>query len=209
VNRFICASNRNKVLADVINTGVYDINRDFYMTNSPSMDILISSNLERLLYHLSGGDCGAVAGMMGSLASRGRYEAGAAIMEGMKAFYGGYADVAETNATIGRLYNEEKYLVDTHTAVAYKVYGDYREESGDTTPTLIAATASPYKFADSVASSIGLAASDDGFANIKAVNAATGVRIPDSLRSLEGKEVRHKGTVTVDGMMDAVMASLE
>ncbi|MDR1136566.1 MAG: threonine synthase [Clostridiales Family XIII bacterium] len=208
VNRFICASNRNKVLTEFINTGVYDANREFYMTNSPSMDILISSNLERLLYHLSGGDSAAVLRMMESLGACGRYEIDGTIRDGLKSFYGGCADVEETNAAIGRLYEEEKYLIDTHTAVAYKVYEDYRKESGDETPTVIAATANPYKFADSVAASIGLAVDADGFANIRAVNASTGVRVPDSLRNLEGKEVRHRGTISIDSMAEAVLNSL-
>ena len=156
VNKLICASNKNQVLTDFFNTGVYDINREFYLTNSPSMDILISSNLERLLYHLSGNDGEEISRLMGALETEKRYEVSEKIRAGMADFCGGTATVEETNAAIGAMYKDNGYLMDTHTAVAYKVYQDYVKETGDKTPTLIASTASAYKFADSAARSIGL-----------------------------------------------------
>ncbi|MDR3296330.1 MAG: threonine synthase [Clostridiales Family XIII bacterium] len=209
VRRLICASNRNKILTDFIRTGVYDANRDFYVTNSPSMDILISSNLERLLYHLSGDSAGETAALMAKLEESRKYCVTGKIREGLKDFYGGFAGVEETNETIGKLYQDEKYLVDTHTAVAYKVYEDYLKETGDGTPAVIASTASPYKFADSVAKSIGLQTDADEFENIRLLHEHTGVAVPDALKNLEGREIRHSGVVDVGGMADAVSGSLE
>jgi threonine synthase len=130
------------------------------------------------------------------------------VRKGLSQFYGGFADDAEALAAIGDLYGGEKYLIDTHTAVAYKVYLNYRDESGDGAPAVIASTASAYKFADTVAAAIGLGVEADGFANIRAVNERTGVKIPDALRNLEGKEVRHKGTVDAGEMMEAVEKAL-
>ncbi len=209
VNRFICASNKNRVLTDFFNTGVYDTNREFYLTNSPSMDILISSNLERLLYHLAGGDGEEIRRLMGQLDEKKRYEVGPKVREGMKKFWGGCASVEETNETIGAMYRDEEYLIDTHTAVAYKVYRDYVEETGDETPALIASTASAYKFAESVAKSIGLPERESGFAYIEDIAAKTGVRVPKALKDLDKKEIRHKGVITIDQMADAVENSVK
>lgn len=209
VGRLICASNKNKVLTDFFNTGIYDINRDFYLTNSPSMDILISSNLERLLYHLSGNDGAEIKGLMEALEKEKKYEVSDKIKEGLAAFYGGFASVEDTNETIGRMYREQGYLMDTHTAVAYKVYRDYVVETGDETPTLIASTASAYKFADSVARSIGLAGEPNGFEYVKAVAHETGVRVPAALKDLESKPVRHRGVIEVAEMPKAVEESVK
>lgn len=209
VGRLICASNKNKVLTDFFNTGIYDINRDFYLTNSPSMDILISSNLERLLYHLSGNDGAEIKGLMEALEKEKKYEVSDKIKEGLAAFYGGFASVEDTNETIGRMYREQGYLMDTHTAVAYKVYRDYVAETGDETPTLIASTASAYKFADSVAHSIGLAEEPNGFEYVKAVADETGVRVPAALKDLESKPVRHRGVIEVAEMPKAVEESVK
>ena len=207
--KLICASNKNKVLTDFFNTGVYDINRDFYLTNSPSMDILISSNLERLLYHLSGNDGAEIKGLMESLESEKKYEVSDKIKEGLADFYGGFASMEETNETIGKMYDEHGYLMDTHTAVAYKVYQDYVSETGDETPTLIASTASAYKFADSVAKAIGLGEEANGFEYVKSVAAKTGVRIPAGLKDLENKEIRHTGVIEVPAMAKAVEDSVK
>lgn len=205
VNKLICASNKNKILTDFIRTGVYDTNREFYLTNSPSMDILISSNLERLLYHLSGDDPEEIRELMGKLDSEHRYEVSESIREGLKAFYGGFADVDDTNSTIGSMYAENGYLLDTHTAVAYKVYENYRKETGDDTPAVIASTASPYKFAKSVADSIGLSEQPDGFAYIREIAEATGVKVPEGLRDLDKKEIRHKGVIETKNIQDTVL----
>lgn len=209
VNKFICASNENKVLTDFINTGVYDIKRDFYLTNSPSMDILISSNLERLLYHLSGGNGEEIKGLMENLDTRKCYEVSDKIKAGMADFYGGFADVDTTNQTIGKMYEEHDYLMDTHTAVAYKVYEDYKAATGDETPTIIASTASAYKFAESVAKSIGLGEEENGFRYVEALAAKTGVAVPKGLKDLDKKEVRHTGVIDVDQMQATVEQSVK
>ena len=204
VNRFICASNENKVLTDFINTGVYDIRREFHLTNSPSMDILISSNLERLLYHLSGDDGEQIKALMEDLDGKKVYEVSDKIKEGLKVFYGGFATVEETNETIGKVYKEAGYLMDTHTAVAYKVYEDYKNATGDKIPAVIASTASPYKFADSVAKAIGLAECKDGFEYVREVNEVTGVPVPSGLKDLDKKPVLHTGVLDIDQMAQAV-----
>lgn len=209
VKKFICASNKNKVLTDFFNTGVYDINREFYLTNSPSMDILISSNLERLLYHLSGNDGEEISRLMTALEQEKKYEVSDKIREGLKDFYGGFATVEDTNETIGKMYRENGYLIDTHTAVAYKVYEDYVEETGDETPAIIASTASAYKFADSVAHSIGLGEESDGFAYVRALEKETGVRVPKALKDLDKKEIRHKGVIEISQMPEAVEKSVK
>ena len=208
IKKFICASNENKVLTDFIRTGVYDTKRDFHLTNSPSMDILISSNLERLLFHLSGGNAAEIAGLMKNLDEKKCYEVSDRIKEGLKAFYGGYATVAETNQAIGAMYQENGYVMDTHTAVAYKVYSDYKAETGDAAPAIIASTASPYKFAESVATSIGVGQEKDGFHYIKALCTKTGNPVPEGLRDLDKKEVRHKGVIEKGQMKDVVLESL-
>ena len=204
VNKFICASNENKVLTDFINTGVYDINRDFYLTNTPSMDILISSNLERLLYHLSGSNGEEIKALMQQLDTEKRYEVSEQIQAGLKEFYGGCASIEETNEAVAKLYNEDNYLMDTHTAVAYKVYEDYKAATGDNTPTVIASTASAYKFAESVAKSIGMGEEENGFKYVEALAKKTGVRVPKGLKDLDKKEVRHTGVIDVDQMMSTV-----
>ena len=209
VNKLICASNKNQVLTDFFNTGVYDINREFYLTNSPSMDILISSNLERLLYHLSGNDGEEISRLMGALETEKRYEVSEKIRAGMADFCGGTATVEETNAAIGAMYKDNGYLMDTHTAVAYKVYQDYVKETGDKTPTLIASTASAYKFADSAARSIGLGEEANGFEYVKALAEATGVRVPAGLKDLENKPVRHDSVIEVAEMIKAVEESVK
>jgi threonine synthase len=209
IRKLVCASNRNNVLTDFINTGVYDANRAFYVTNSPSMDILVSSNLERMLYHLSNGDSEEVAALMTSLEKTGRYEVSARIRKGLDDFYGGFCGDEDALAAIGRLYARENYLMDTHTATAYKVYEDYLRETGDRTPAIIVSTASAYKFSSGVAHAIGAGVRADEFANIAALHEKTGVRVPDALKNLGNKEIRHKGVVAIDEMKNAVRASLE
>ncbi|MDR1246228.1 MAG: threonine synthase [Clostridiales Family XIII bacterium] len=209
IRKFICASNRNNVLTDFINTGVYDANRAFYVTNSPSMDILISGNLERLLYHLSDGDSAEIAALMADLDNNGRYSVSDRIRRGLADFYGGFCNPQETLDAIGRLYASENYLMDTHTAVAYSVYEEYLRDTGDRTPAVIVSTASAYKFADSAADALCVDAGGDGFANIAALHEKTGVNIPSALKNLENKEIRHRGVVSADKMTDAVRDSLK
>lgn len=209
IDRLICASNKNKVLTDFINTGVYDIRREFYMTNSPSMDILISSNLERLLYHLAGNDGGKVKELMDALEKEKFYEIDETIRAGLTDFYGGFCDIQETNEAIGKMFRENQYLMDTHTAVAYKVYEDYKRETGDETPTLIASTASAYKFAESVCEAIGLPPQENGFAAVRALYEKTGVPVPAGLRDLEDKKIRHTDVIDVPEMPEAVYSSVK
>ena len=208
VRRFICASNKNKVLTDFFSTGVYDINREFYLTNSPSMDILISSNLERLLYHFSGGDAGMIRELMTKLERDRSYEVGCDIKGKLSGFYAGFATPEETLDTIGEMWNENHYLLDTHTAVAYKVYRDYVAKTGDDTPTVIASTASPYKFAEAVSGAIGLPEEENGFEYIKALEKHTGVGVPAGLRDLDKREVRHKEVIGKEEVEKAVEEAL-
>lgn len=207
-DKLICASNENKVLTDFFNTGKYDIDREFHLTASPSMDILISSNLERLLYHISGGNANIVRELMESLSSHRRYELSKEMKNSLEEFYGGFADDRQTKEIIGRVYAEKGYLMDTHTAVAYKVYEDYVEETNDRKPVIIVSTASPYKFADSVAAAIGLKATDDGFENIDMIFETTGVKIPKALCGLREKEIRHNEIIKSHDMKKAVIDSI-
>lgn len=212
IAKLICASNDNKVLTDFIRSGAYDIRgevRKFYCTNSPSMDILISSNLERLLYLLSGRDGALIRDWMNGLDKDKVYEVNEKVRAGLGDFYGGYCTQEETLATIGRMWRENHYLMDTHTAVAYKVYEDYRKESGDETPTVIASTASAYKFAESVASAIGIGPCADGFAYVAALAKETDVPVPYGLAGLDQKPVRHTGVVDAAAMPEAVLEALK
>lgn len=219
VNKFICASNENKVLTDFLTTGTYSTDREFHITNSPSMDILISSNLERLLYHLSAAGldessahetAGAeIAALMKSLDQNKSYTVSDKVKAGLADFAAGYADQAQTEAAIAEMYNDNNYLMDTHTAVAYKVYEDYKKATGDETPVVIASTASAYKFAASVNEALGMPAEADGFACVRALNAKTGVPVPSGLKDLDKKPVRHTGVIEKTQLADAVMESLK
>lgn len=154
IGKLICASNENKVLYDFFATGTYDRNREFVLTTSPSMDILISSNLERLIYRIAGEDAQKNAALMESLARTGVYEITEQMREQLADFYGNYADEAETAGRIRQMYENTGYVLDTHTAVASAVYQKYREASKDETVTVIASTASPFKFTRSVMNAI-------------------------------------------------------
>ncbi|MBR2263906.1 MAG: threonine synthase [Firmicutes bacterium] len=205
VHRFLCASNSNQVLTDLIRTGTYDAGRPFYTTASPSMDILISSNLERLLYLLSDRDPSIVRGYMDSLAETGKYtlepSAFAALSE---RFYGGCADDAMTFETIRKVYEDSGYLLDTHTAVGWNVYEQYASETGDMTPTILAATADPFKFPASVLKALGAPVPEDDFAQLHALEACTGRKAPAALASLEEKKERFKTVVAPAAMKAAI-----
>ena len=212
INKLICASNDNNVLTDFIRTGEYDIRskvRSFYCTNSPSMDILISSNLERLLYLLNGRDGLAIAEWMDALENDKRYEVSGKVKSALEDFYGGFCTEKDVLDTIARLWKEDGYLVDTHTAVAYKVYEDYVRETADKTPTVIASTASAYKFAQSVAKACNLGDCKDGFEYVKALEEATGVEVPYGLRDLDKKEILHRGLIDKAEMKAAVLDMLK
>ena len=199
LNKLICASNANNVLTDFITTGKYDRNRSFYATISPSMDILISSNLERLMFTLHGEDDAAVRELYGSLKDNGTFEVSADVLEKINTLYSaGCCDDDATKATIKEVYETYNYLCDTHTAVAVKVCEDYRKETGDMTPVVVASTASPYKFCASVLSAIEGSADGDEFAMLADLEAKTGVNAPEQLRGLENKEVRFSNVCDKD-----------
>ena len=212
VNKLICASNRNRVLTDFFETGVYDCNRPFYTTTSPSMDILVSSNLERLLYHLSGNDSDEISKLMNSLKSESKYTVSDAVREAVQQqFVGGCADDQQVADTIAHVFDCSGYLCDTHTAVAVRVYEDYRAKSGDETPTVIASTASPYKFAPAILEALGGAESEKPYEQLAELNAKTGWNIPQPLGSLRDKGVRFTGVCDNDkaSMQDTVYGMLK
>ena len=211
VGKLICASNRNRVLTDFIRTGVYDRNRDFYTTTSPSMDILISSNLERLLYQLCGKDDAVIRDWFGKLASEGKYTVSDSVKEKLQAdFWGGFCDDEQTAATIRKTFEDYGYLCDTHTAVAVKVYQDYTAETGDKSKCIIASTASPYKFNDAVLTAI----SDeeipsDPFEQAEMLSRISGTTPPASLMELKTKKVRFTDSVEKEQMVEKVKEMLK
>ena len=211
VGKLVCASNENNVLTDFLTTGTYTAKREFFKTTSPSMDILVSSNLERLLYDLTGRDSERVAGWMQQLSETGRYEVEPEILKQLQEiFYAGFCDDAQTCGAIHEIYNMSHYVCDTHTAVAIQVYRHYLAETQDTkTPTVVASTANPYKFATSVLLSVDQTkASGDDLANVRALEALTGAPIPQPIAALEGKPVRFTQCCTPDGMSDMVLSGL-
>ncbi|MCB2292771.1 threonine synthase [Clostridium algoriphilum] len=193
IKKLICASNQNKVLYDFIKTGVYDRVRDFVITMSPSMDILISSNLERLLYAISGEDSNKIKGLMDKLKKDGKYEIDDNMKKELKDFFGGYATEEDTAKAITNVYKTTNYVIDTHTAVSYAVYQKYLEETKDTTKTVIVSTASPYKFTPDVMKSIDKKyAGLNDFELIKELSKITKVDIPAGIKDLETRPVLHK-----------------
>ncbi len=242
IKKFICASNINNVLTDFFNTGEYNSRREFHVTSSPSMDILISSNLERLLYHLSAdksglegsavnpnkaeetetkGNPSLISSLMKDLRETGSYKVKEPITSGMKDFYGGFADEEETSKAIGQMYAENNYLMDTHTAVGYKVAMDYVKATGDGSPVVVASTASPYKFPESVVSALddkmltGLPqnpaekTNKEGFEALDALFEKTGVAVPGELKDLREKPVRFEETANKADMKEKVRESLK
>ena len=209
VARLICASNCNNVLTDFIRTGTYDRQRAFHTTASPSMDILISSNLERLLYHLSGGDAALVADLMKQLQETGRYTVPSTLLEAIRSlFAAGWCDDEQTMQTIRKTFDEQQYLCDTHTAVAVAVCEQYRAETGDTTPIVLASTADPYKFSASVLSALGAEQEEDEFAKVDRLHELTGAPVPPSLSALKGRQPRFTQVCDRDTMEQTVRAML-
>jgi len=197
VNKLICASNINNVLTDFINTGVYDRNRDFHTTVSPSMDILISSNLERLLYLLTDRNDALIREWFGKLATEGRYE----VSDDVKAklseeFCAGFCDDQQTKATIHEIYGKYSYTCDTHTAVAVKVYEDYKKATNDTTKTVIASTASPYKFSSAVLEALEGKVSDiDEYSKVDKIAELSKLPVPSALADLRNKPERFNDVI--------------
>ena len=210
VNKLICASNINNVLTDFINTGIYDRNRKFYATVSPSMDILISSNLERLLYLMTGRDDKLISEWFSKLASEGRYEVNDAVKAKLKEeFYGGFCDDGQTKSTIHDIYEKYSYTCDTHTAVAVKVYNDYKATTGDTTKTVIASTASPYKFSAAVLEALEGKASDiDEYAKVDRIAELSDIPVPAALADLKNKPERFSDVIDKADQKQYVLGKL-
>jgi len=197
VNRFICSSNKNKILTDFIADGIYDKNREFYPTVSPSMDILISSNLERFLYSVTGNNPEKIVRWYDDLKTKGRFKVDETTRERVfNSLYGGFADEETTLAEIRRMFREDHYLIDTHTAVGSHVHRTYVEQTGDTTPTVIDSTASPFKFNKAVYHAItGEKAVDDEFVLLDKLQTLTGVPVHRSLAGLDKLPVRHNKVI--------------
>ena len=208
IDRLICASNRNHVLTDFLKTGIYDRNRPFFNTMSPSMDILISSNLERLLFALSEDD-GEVRSYMSQLADSGRYEISEVLKRKLdQHFSSGYCDDTQTQQVIGRVWQEHRYLIDPHTAVAFDVLEQYRKETGDQTPAVVAATASPFKFCNHVLAALGVTEQEEGFGLLDQLAQVTGLEPPAPLAALRDKQVRFDRVVEKEHMVDQVLDML-
>ena len=209
VHRFIVASNSNNVLFDFLKDGVYDRNRPFYKTISPSMDILISSNLERLLYYKSGKDADYIASLMKDLETKGSYQVREDIYESVKKdFTGGYCDDDACAKAIKEMYETHGYVMDPHTAVAYKVMKDY-EKKDDSHKCVLLSTASPYKFAPAVYEAIFGKGDEDEFKCMKQLEKNTGAKIPAPLKELSSMEIRHHALVDKDDMEAFVKTTVQ
>lgn len=209
IAKLICASNENKVLYDFFQTGTYDRNREFVLTSSPSMDILISSNLERLIYRLTGDNSDATAAFMKSLSENGTYAITDTMKEQLGDFRGYYATEEETAQTIHDLYDKCGYVIDTHTAVAAAAYNKYKAESGDETKTVIASTASPFKFSRSVMKAIAPEKADlEEFALVDELSALSGVAVPKAVDELRTAPVVHDHVCEKEEMAAAVKTFL-
>lgn len=209
VGKLICASNANKVLTDFINSGTYDRNRNFYTTISPSMDILISSNLERMLFELSGNNDKEIAELQNSLSQNGTFTVSDEIKTKMsELFWGGCCDDNATVSTINKYFKEYGYLCDTHTAVALNVYEQYLNATGDNRATVIASTASPYKFAQSVLPAVSERKTGSEFDTVRALSEETATEIPEPIKALENATVRFKEIREKDDMLSAVYSAL-
>ena len=206
INKFICASNANNVLTDFINTGIYDRKREFFTTSSPSMDILISSNLERLLYTLCGENSDKLANWMSELADKGEYCVDDETKDKLQEmFFGGCCDDIDTAKTINDMLNNEGYLCDTHTAVAVCVYEQYIAKTADKTPTLIVSTAVAYKFVHNVLEALGKDGSSDEFAEIDMLETVSDTCAPKQIKELSGKVRRFNDVIEKDDMLSAVL----
>jgi len=213
IKRLICASNANNILTDFIRSGIYDRQRKFEKTISPSMDILISSNLERLLFEVTGHDSRRVAAWMEDLKDRGRYKVDAVTRDAVQdIFWADFCSDEETLTAIRQTWREHSYLLDTHTAVAVNVYQKYRSETGDNTISIIASTASPFKFASSVAQAVlepELLQGKDEFELMNLLSQYTGIAIPVGLKELDRREIRHHSICSQQGMEEALMSFLQ
>ncbi|MBQ5712468.1 MAG: threonine synthase [Oscillospiraceae bacterium] len=206
VGMLICASNANNVLTDFIRTGTYDRMRPLYKTDSPSMDILVSSNLERLLYLLSG-DAALVAGLMKDLNEKGSYTVPAELLEKIQAqFMADYCGDAEAQEVMGRVFRDHGYVCDPHTASGWLAAERYVNSTGSKRPMVVLSTASPYKFPQAVLTALGQTPAGDGFDQMEQLNAVSGVPVPKNLAGLRTKEERHTGVIEKEAMLDFVLA---
>ena len=206
VGMLICASNANNVLTDFIRTGTYDKRRPLLKTTSPSMDILVSSNLERLLYLMSGCDTGLVAQLMQKLNSDGIYTIPETLKNAIsKEFWAGCCDDAKAAETIRKVWSEQHYLCDPHTAAGWAVAEEYINQTGDNRPMVVLSTASPYKFPAAVLEAIGGDLSGDEFDQMDRLSELTSVAIPSNLATLRGKAERHTGVIDKEEMLDFVL----
>ncbi|NLG53721.1 MAG: threonine synthase, partial [Clostridiales bacterium] len=209
ISKLICASNSNNVLTEFFNTGRYDANRQFYNTISPAMDILVSSNLERLIFHLSGNDDRNVTRYMSKLKFDGAYTVSNQIKERIsELFYADYSTDAEAMKTISDIYNGYSYLIDTHTAVGVNAYKKYREAAGDNKPVVIASTASPFKFAESVLAALGIDVGYKGIELLEILSKTTDSPIPQPLAGLGNIPERFKDAYNRDDLPDVIMRFL-
>ena len=210
IDKFICASNENKVLTDFFETGVYDKKRELILTESPSMDILVSSNLERLLYEASGRNPEIVSELMNSLNAKGVYEVNDKVKSFIKEFYGNFATTDEVYAAIKEEYEKENYVMDTHTAVAHVVKNKYVKETGDDKPALVLSTASPYKFPRSICNALNIDVKDiDDFKVLTKLHEETKTDIPKNLANLENAKVLHDEVWDKSQMKDALLSFLK
>ena len=210
IGKLLCASNENKVLYDFFSTGTYDRNRAFVLTSSPSMDILISSNLERLIYRIAGNNPGKNQSLMRQLQEDGKYTITEEMWEQLSDFYGNYASEGETASIIREFYQTSGYIMDTHTAVAASVYKKYREETGDRTKTVIASTASPYKFTRSVMAAIDEKYKDKpDFTLVDDLAALSGTAVPKAIEEIRTAPVLHKTVCEIEEMQAAVKGFLK
>ncbi|PKM52270.1 MAG: threonine synthase [Firmicutes bacterium HGW-Firmicutes-7] len=205
IDHFICASNDNKVLFDFINSGVYDRKREFILTSSPSMDILISSNLERLIYQIAGGDSEVTANLMKMLSKNGEYTITDTMKNGLKDFVGYYASDKETSETIKDVFDKTGYLLDTHTAVGHAAYNKYKNTITDHTKTIVVATASPYKFTRSVMLSIDKAYDKySDFELIDKMEELSHIKVPEAIEEIRSSEILHKSECAREQMKKEV-----
>lgn len=209
IGRFICASNENKVLYDFFRTGCYNRNREFYLTNSPSMDILISSNLERLIYKIAGNDTEKNRMLMEQLGIEGKYEVTQDMKEKLQEFYGNYASEEETAQMIRQVYEETGYVLDTHTAVGKAVYEKYKKETQDHTKTVIASTASPFKFTRSVMTAIDKKYEGmEDFQLVDELSELAKISVPQAIEEIRTAKVRHHRTAQIAQMAETVVEIL-
>ena len=209
VGKLVCASNANDVLTEFLSTGVYDKRRPFHKTTSPSMDILVSSNLERMLYLLSDGDDAYVAGLMRQLRDEGRYQVTDKMLSRLHEIFScACCDDAQAAEVMGRVWREHGYVCDPHTAVAWHAADAFMEQA-DGAPVVVLSTASPYKFPAAVLSALGEEPGDDEFAMMDKLSALTGTPIPKNLATLREKQVRHKDVIDKDAMLDYVLGKIQ